>query len=104
MDKSPETAIAGAGHGTHGAISDGDSALLRTEKQADALPASGDAVAVQEEDRIYPPTSKAILIVLSIAASMFLVALVCIPIPINRWAQKLTLSRIKTSSQPPYPG
>jgi hypothetical protein len=83
MDKSHETAIAGAAHGGDGSISDGDSVVQRAEKNPDSQPRSGDAVTVEEDERTYPPTSQAVLIVSSLVASMFLVALVCNPTTFN---------------------
>ncbi|OBT62018.1 hypothetical protein VE03_08258 [Pseudogymnoascus sp. 23342-1-I1] len=77
MDKCPENTATGAGYAARDSISECGRIKLYTGDASDPLPLSSpmDAALAQDKDRVYPPMSQVILIMVSLLISMFLVAL-----------------------------
>lgn len=63
-------------HETNNNISDTDNVEDPSEKTVDTLSKNESSSPGGEEDRVYPPTGQVVLIMLSLSAAMFLVALV----------------------------
>lgn len=85
MDKCPRNTATGAGYAVRDSISECDRVDMCTGSSSDRLPLSDpmDVALAEDKDRAYPPTSQAILIMVSLLVSMFLVALVSFPAVFN---------------------
>lgn len=95
IDKCPENTASGASYAARDSISECDRIELYTGNSSDPLPLPGpmDDATLEDKDRVYPPMSQVILIMASLLASMFLVALVSLSAICNRCSRMITLSR-----------
>lgn len=94
-DKCSKNTTSGADYIAHDGSCECDPVELCTGNSRDhlQLPDSMDDMLLKDEDRTYPPTSQVILIMVSLLASMFLVALVSPSAISHRMYRVITLSR-----------